>query len=82
MIMLQPNGLYACWSNIIDNFTAINMTRDECKLWLMTGKRMRSFEADNAIGAGAYDIPLFTYWDGEEVMQGSGLDRWNEKLLS
>lgn len=28
-IVIQPNGLYGCWSTISDSFVAIDLTKDE-----------------------------------------------------
>ena len=72
-IVKQPNGLLARFSDIVDNFTNLNMTETEalecCREYCGIN------EAKRKVLAGVQDWKPWT-----NGVMGSGLDRWNKSL--
>ena len=70
-IVKQPDGRYARFSDVVDNFTHLNMTREEalvvCRehadaLW--AGEKVRNADSDTL----------------EDGACGGGLDRWRDSM--
>lgn len=72
-IVKQPNGLFARFSDVVDDFTHINMSETEA-LSVCKEEGCGEYEADKKMKAGKEDhIP----WTEKP---GSGLDRWNNSI--
>lgn len=71
-IVKQPNGLYARFSDIVDDFTDMSMTEEEalaeCRTYLGV------VEAGQKVLAGIQD------WKPRTTTPGSGTDRWDESV--
>lgn len=71
-IVKQPNGLYGRFSDIVDNFTSMNMTEAEalaeCQHYLGV------VEAAQKVAAGVRDLKPWT------TEPGSGTDRWDDSI--
>lgn len=67
-IVLQPNGKYAIWSSVVDDFTGFDYTRDE----LLQDHELRDIDKqiENITGSGIS-------WDWADTW--SGCVRWVEK---
>lgn len=70
MIVKQPNGKFSRFSEVVDDFTIMNMTEEEaieeCREY--TGREV----AYTKVKAGIEDhVPM------RHGIKGSGLDRWN-----
>ena len=72
-IVKQPNGLLARFSDIVDNFTDINMTKAEALEYCT--KEMGEVAAIEKVNAGIKD---YKPWTHNSV--GSGHDRWDDCL--
>lgn len=72
-IVKQPNGFYARFSDIVDNFTHMNMTEDEAHT-LCRGF-MGEDEARRKVRAGVEDWKPWT-----EENPGNGSERWDDSL--
>ena len=72
-IVKQPNGLLARFSDIVDDFTHMDMTEAEalevCREYLGIA------EAEKKVLAGVQDWKPWTMG-----VLGSGLDRWNDSI--
>lgn len=73
-IVKQPNGRYARWSDVVDNFTDINMSRSEALEVCRQQPGMGTREAEAQVGKADRDEIA------GKLSSGSGLDRWNEAL--
>lgn len=72
-IVRQPNGLLARFSDVVDDFTHINMSETEA-LDVCKEEGCNEYEAVIKIKAGKEDhIPWTT-------APGSGLDRWKDSI--
>jgi hypothetical protein len=70
-IVKQPNGLFARWSDIVDNFTDANASEQEALE--LCSEKMGKDEAHTKVQAAVDDLD-------QARNKGSGLDRWNECL--
>lgn len=73
-IVKQPNGLLACFSDIVDNFTVLNMNESEAIDWVVEQYDAGPKAASEKVQAGLNDFKPFS------KQPGSGLDRWNDCL--
>lgn len=69
-IVKQPNGLFAAFSTVVDNFTAYDMTREEAIEYIGDESKVRraADDADLMGGGGGVD---------EYRHLGEGLARWH-----
>ena len=74
MIVKQPNGYYARFSSIVDNFTHINLTKEEA--FDLCQDNVGRNEAKNKIQRADSDANPRSH----QPRQGNGLQRWNECL--
>lgn len=72
-IVKQPNGLYARFSDIVDNFTAMNMTESEA--YELCRDYLGVEDAKLKVKAGKED---WKPWSNN--VPGSGLERWQESI--
>ena len=70
-LVLQPNKLFARFSDIVDNFTHMNMTRDEA--FEVVRDDMGRSVAEQKIARAERD-------EGEDGASGDGLSRWRNAL--
>lgn len=76
-IVKQPNGLLGRFSDIIDNFTHINMDYDEA-IQCCLDNGISNYEAAKVkVDAGVND---YKPWTRNEI--GSGLDRWDDCIAT
>lgn len=73
-IVKQPNGLLARFSDIIDDFTDMNMTEAEA-LELCRAYGMSEEDAKRKVLAGVQDWKPWTVG-----VPGIGMERWNDSL--
>jgi hypothetical protein len=75
-IVKQPDGLLARFSEVVDNFTAVNMTEqeavEECQL-----RGLSLAEAKEKVRRGIEDEPVRGF---VERTANDGLDRWRDAL--
>jgi len=72
-IVKQPNGLFARFSDIVDDFTHMNMSESEAFV-VCKEEGCGEYEAFNKMKSGKEDhIPWTT-------TPGSGLDRWKDSI--
>lgn len=76
-IVQQPNGLLARFSDVVDNFTHMNMTDKEalgvCEEYVVRRdalEKIRTGRADGVVGYSAFDTPP----------ESDGLSRWRDCL--
>lgn len=69
----QPNGLLARFSDIIDNYTHLNMSVDEAISFCVEGQRMAKESAMKKVQSGIEDQDP---WSCKGI--GSGHDRWDD----
>jgi hypothetical protein len=72
-IVRQPNNLLARFSDIVDDFTHMNMT--EAEALEVCREYLGIVEAQKKVLAGVEDWKPWT-----NGVKGSGLDRWNESI--
>ena len=72
-IVKQPNGLLARFSDIVDDFTHMNMT--EAEALEVCREYLGILEAQKKVLAGVEDWKPWT-----NGVKGSGLDRWNDSI--
>jgi hypothetical protein len=72
-IVKQPNGFYARFSDIVDNFTAMNMTESEA--FELCRDDLGEDDAKRKVQAGREDWKPWT-----SGVPGSGLERWQESI--
>lgn len=72
-IVLQPNGKLARFSDIVDDFTHMDMTAEEATE--VCREHMGRREAKEKVRAGLKDHKPWTVG-----VKGSGLDRWKDCL--
>jgi hypothetical protein len=72
-IVLQPNGKLAKFSENVDDFICVNMTKEEAIA--LCSDVMSNDAAINKVQAGLDDIKALN-----TKIKGSGLNRWNECL--
>ena len=72
-IVKQPNGLLARFSDIVDDFTHMNMS--EAEALEVCREYLGIVEAEKKVLAGVQDWKPWT-----NGVLGSGLDRWNESI--
>ena len=70
-IVKQPNGLFARWSDIVDNFTDANASEQEALE--LCSEKMSAEEAHKKVQGAVDDL-------NSGGIKGSGLDRWNDCL--
>jgi hypothetical protein len=70
-IVKQPNGLFARWSDIVDNFTDANASEEQALE--LCSEKMGKEEARTKVQCAIDDL-------NEARQKGSGLDRWNDCL--
>jgi hypothetical protein len=74
-IVKQPNGLFARFSDVVDNFTHMQMTQEQalgvCR------EHMSESEAQNKVQAGVEDHIPWTVG-----VKGKGTSRWEDALDS
>ncbi len=72
----QPNGKLARFSDVVDNFTHYNLTKQEAILVAQEGRfPCTEAEALIKVQAGIHDIKPWT-----TTVRGFGLERWNDCL--
>lgn len=72
----QPNGTYARFSTVVDDFTAMNLTRSEMKATLM--REVGANEAARALARADKDVLPRVPFD--RVERTDGLGRWYDAL--
>jgi hypothetical protein len=72
-IVKQPNGLLARFSDVVDNFTDLNMTDEEALV--LCREHLGIADAQQKVLAGVQDWKPWTH-----NIPGSGLGRWNDCL--
>ena len=72
-IVKQPNGLLARFSDIVDNYTHINMTQEEAIALCVDTQDMGKESAIKKVQAGIEDHKPWTL-----NVIGSGHDRWDD----
>lgn len=74
-IVKQPNGKLARFSNVIDDFTHVDMT--ELEAVELCREQMSHDDANAKVRAGIDDIK---YWTKNE--KGTGHDRWDDCIAT
>jgi hypothetical protein len=74
-IVKQPNGLLARFSDITDNFTDLNMTKEDAIALCKTKLDGYEYLAEVAVQAGIDDLKPWS-----ETEKGNGLSRWDDCL--
>jgi len=72
-IVKQPNGLFARFSDVVDNFTHLDMTRKEA--FEVCREYCGVTDAERKVKAGVEDWPPY-----REGVHGNGSARWNDSL--
>lgn len=72
-IVKQPNGLFARFSDVVDNFTHLDMTHDQALDFCR--EHMAEDAAQRKVHAAVEDHLPFTVGK-----RGSGSDRWNDAI--
>jgi hypothetical protein len=75
----QPNGLLARFSDIVDNYTHVNMSTEEAISYCLKNEDMGDLQASVKVETGVKDYGPFS------TTVGTGHDRWddcNEKIVS
>jgi hypothetical protein len=77
MIVKQPNGLYARFSSIVDDFTDLNLSKRQA--YRLCRQTMGIAQAQDAISAANSDSVVL--YPGEEMPEAqAGLRRWQRCL--
>ena len=74
-IVRQPDGLFARWSDVVDNFTHFNLTEGGVINVCMFEYSMGQESAKEKLRAAVEDWPKWKY-----NVQGTGHTRWDECL--
>lgn len=74
----QPNGLLARYSDIVDNFTHLDMTVEDAVRECVATHGIREDAAKAKVQRGLDDLPIYA----KMPVVGDGLDRWREALDS
>ena len=72
-IVKQPNGKLARFSDIVDDFTAMNMTESE--IYSLCRTHLGIKDAERKVQAGLEDWKPWTI-----AIKGNGLERWEDCL--
>ena len=75
-IVRQPDGLLARFSDVVDNFTDVNMTTVEALLLCIQEHDCGLWTAARKVRAGIEDWPPWTVEQSSE----DGLSRWRDSL--
>lgn len=70
-IVKQPNGLFASFSDIVDDFVEMNMNEDEAVDYCREFHDLSELEAREKVNRGIKDLKPYS------TKEGSGTDRWN-----
>lgn len=73
-IVKQPNGRLARFSDVVDNFTDVDMSEEEAIRLCHDEHGMSAAEANKKVKAGVDDLTPWT------MTPGSGQDRWDDCL--
>lgn len=71
----QPNGLLARFSDVVDDFTDLNLTAAQAFELCKTEHGLSDTDAHQKVRAGLDDWKPWTH-----AAKGSGHDRWDESL--
>jgi hypothetical protein len=78
----QPNGKIARYSEIVDDFTHMNMTADEAEELCVKLFDMTKYEAKRKVGFSVTDDDniIFCSVENSEAIPKDGLNRWRHAL--